>query len=137
MQNAHAPARRVTLGENSKLTVKPNERAAIRRFYPETLGCPMTKSSDRADVFQIGPDFFLGVVYDEDALTMEERKKSLWLELSTADLEGTKQRILAAGVPELEYFDKEHFYFQAPGGQVYRLIASGEDMSKYQGTRCG
>ena len=114
-----------------------HKKYQVSGFYPETLGCPMTKSSDRADVFQIGPDFFLGVAYDEDAPTMEERKKSLWLELSTADLEDTKQRILAAGVPELEYFDKEHFYFQAPGGQVYRLIASGEDMSKYQGTRCG
>lgn len=135
MPQIHVSKSQVTLGENSKLTVKPDERDAIRHFYRETLGCPMTKNSERADVFQIGPDFFLGVVYDDDALTVEERKKSLWLELAADNLEETRQRILAAGVRELEYFDKEHFYFQAPGGQVYRLIARGEDMSKYQGTR--
>lgn len=136
MQDIHATAPRIALGENAKLTVKPEEREAVRNFYRRVLECPMTKSGDTVDVFQIGPDFFLGVVYDDSALTLDECRKAVWLELSVTDPEETKRRILAAGVPELPYFDKEHFYFQAPGGQVYRLIASGEDMSKWQGTRC-
>jgi hypothetical protein len=44
------------------------------------------------------------------------------------------QRLIRTGLPDRvergEHFN--HFYFQAPGGQVYRLISAGEDMSKWQ-----
>jgi hypothetical protein len=30
-----------------------------------------------------------------------------------------------------------HLYFQAPGGQVLRLVGINEDLSKYEGTEHG
>ena len=30
-----------------------------------------------------------------------------------------------------------HLYFQAPGGQVFRLVGIDEDLSKYEGTEHG
>jgi hypothetical protein len=122
----------VSLGENSKLTVLPLERDQIRKFYREVLGCPQTRESERADFFQIGTNFYLGVVYDDSALSMSDRMKSIWLELRTDRPDELKQEILKFGIKEIEYFDKEHFYFQAPGGQVFRLAGTIEDMSKWQ-----
>ena len=122
----------VSLGENSKLTVLPEERDQIQRFYRDVLDCPLTKTSEAADVFRLDSDFYLGVVYDESALSLSDRRKSIWLELRTDRPEELKAKILQFGIEEIEYWDRERFYFQAPGGQVYRLVGTAEDMSKWQ-----
>lgn len=116
----------ISLGEHSKLTVPPSERERIRKFYRDILQCPVTKLSERIDVFKIGNNFSLGVMYDDSALSMAEHLKSIWLELCTDELDELKMKILNFGIKELEYWDKEHFYFQAPGGQVFRLADSSE-----------
>jgi hypothetical protein len=72
------------------------------------------------------------VVYDDSALSESDRLKSIWQELRTDRPEELKQKILTFGIREIEYFDKEHFYFQAPGGQVFRLVGNAENMSKVQ-----
>ena len=43
-----------------------------------------------------------------------------------------KQRILDFGVRKLDVPDP-HLYFQAPGGQVLRLVGINEDLSTYEG----
>ncbi len=111
----------VKLGEHSKLTAHPSERDQIRKFYQNVLGCPASKNSEEIDVFKIGDAFYLGVVYNDLALNKDNYLKSIWLELCTDNPEELKNKILEFGVEEIEYWDKEHFYFQAPGGQVFRL----------------
>src|SRR5271165_2394515 len=120
----------VSFGANSKLTVLPAERARVRAFYRDLSGCSMTKKSDRADFFKIGDTFYLGVIYDDSAQSAKDRMQSIWLELRTDHPEQLKQKILQFGIPEIQYWDKEHFYFQAPGGQVFRLAGTGQDTSK-------
>jgi hypothetical protein len=44
-----------------------------------------------------------------------------------------RQKILDFGVRKLDIPDT-HLYFQAPGGQVLRLVGINEDLSKYEGT---
>jgi hypothetical protein len=44
-----------------------------------------------------------------------------------------RQTILDFGVRKLDIPDS-HLYFQAPGGQVLRLVGINEDLSKYEGT---
>jgi len=122
----------VTFGQNSKLTVLPAERDRVRAFYRDLLGCPMTKTSDRADFFKIGDTFYLGVIYDDKAQSAKDRAHSIWLELRTGHPEQLKRKILDFGIAEIPYWDKEHFYFQAPGGQIFRLVGTSEDMSKWQ-----
>ncbi len=114
----------ISLGENSKLTALPSEQEQIRKFYQEVLGCRLTKGTERADFFRIGNNFNLGVVYEDSALSMSDRMKSIWLELNADHPEELKQKILGFGIKEIEYFDKAHFYFQAPGGQVFRLVGA-------------
>jgi hypothetical protein len=122
----------ITFGEHSKLVVAPSERGAVRAFYRDVLDVPQTKESEKVDIFKLGPNFYLSVVYDDDAPTPEAQRKSIWLELQTADVNAMKAKILAGGGDKIDFWDKQHFYFQAPGGQVFRLIADGEDMSKWQ-----
>ena len=113
-----------SLGENSKLTVLKSEREQIRKFYQDVLGCLLTRETERADFFRVGNNFNLGVVYEDSALSMADRMKSIWLELNADHPEELKKQILAFGIKEIEYFDKAHFYFQAPGGQVFRLAGA-------------
>ena len=57
---------------------------------------------------------------------------SIWLERRTVGPDGFKQEIFGFGCREIEFSDKEHFYFQAPGGQVFRLVGKNEDVAKWQ-----
>jgi hypothetical protein len=59
--------------------------------------------------------------------------KATYLELKTDDAEGMKQKILAFGIKRLDVPDA-HLYFQAPGGQMFRLVSIDEDLSKYEGS---
>lgn len=45
-------------------------------------------------------------------------------------------KIVAFGVRVLDVPDP-HLYFQAPGGQVLRLVGIDEDLSRYEGTGHG
>jgi hypothetical protein len=122
----------VSLGENSKSIANPADRERVRKFYKEGLGSPATKESEKIDIFRIGTTFFLGVMYDDSALSAADALRSIWLDLRTPEPEALKARILEFGIKEIQFWDKEHFYFQAPGGQVFRLAETTEDMSKWQ-----
>jgi hypothetical protein len=121
---------KISVGENAKMTVLPTAREQLRKFYREVLGCNVIEK-DGIDLIQFG-NFFVGVLYDKSALKKTEYLKALWLDLRTEDPDGLKQKILKFGIKELKYWDKDHFYFQAPGGQVFRLVGKSEDMSKWQ-----
>jgi uncharacterized protein YndB with AHSA1/START domain len=127
----------VGLGENSALIVAPAERERVRAFYRDVLGCPMTKSNDTVDVFRIGAGFYLATVYGAAThrgapLDTAEAARALWLELRAEDPRALRARCLDFGVREIATFDKEHFYCQAPGGQVFRIVGDDEDLSAWQ-----
>ena len=121
-----------SFAKHSKFIAQPSEQGAIRKFFREVLGIPQIRESEKADIFRLGPQFFLGVMYESGALPAETMQKSIWLELATSDPDAMKAAILAGGGKEIEYRDKKHFYFQAPGGQVFRLISDVEDTSAWE-----
>jgi len=84
------------------------------------------------DLIRLGTGFYIGAVYDDSALSDADRLNSIWLDLRTEDPDGLKQKILEFGCKQVGFWDKEHFYFQAPGGQVFRLVGKTEAMSKWQ-----
>jgi hypothetical protein len=122
----------IELGEHSKMVIHPSERDRVQQFYRDVLGCQVTTKSKPMDLIRLGMDFYIGAVYDGSALSDADRLNSIWLELRTEDPDGLKQQILGFGCKEVEFWDKEHFYFQAPGGQVFRLVGKTEDMSKFE-----
>ncbi|GAA2759400.1 VOC family protein [Actinopolymorpha rutila] len=138
---------RTVFGNHSALRVPRAERDRIRRFYLDVLGCEVTREFDDKDDLRMGDGFFISFLYErgdgrevdegvsyaaEDVLSDDDFLKAIFLELKTDDVEEMRQKIVDFGVRVLEVPDP-HLYFQAPGGQVFRLVGTTEDLSRYEG----
>lgn len=128
----------VICGNHSAVRVPRRERDRIRTFYRDVLGCNIKRESEHKDDFCLGDDFYIAVLYENERVALDESGflKTLYLELKTDNVEELRQRIVAFGVKVLEVPDP-HLYFQAPGGQVWRLVGIDEDLSQYEGTEHG
>lgn len=138
---------RVIFGNHTAARAPRAERNKIRSFYRDVLGCTLMREFDDKDDFRMGEGFYFaflyesgrGVAVDEgvsyaasDPLSPEDFLKATFLELKAEDVDEARRRIVASGVLVLEVPDP-HLYFQAPGGQVFRLVGMDEDLSKYEG----
>jgi catechol 2,3-dioxygenase-like lactoylglutathione lyase family enzyme len=135
----------ITLGNHSAVRVRRAERDRIRTFYGDVLGCTITRELDDKDDLRMGDGFYIAFLYEsggqevdkgvayatEDALSDDDFLKAIFLELKTDDVEEMKQKIVSFGVKILDVPDP-HLYFQAPGGQVFRLVGINEDLSEYE-----
>jgi hypothetical protein len=79
----------------------------------------------------MGENFHMAFMYGDDADESEFLRtgRSVWLEIKSDNVEEMRQKILDFGVRKLDIPDP-HLYFQAPGGQVLRLVGINEDLSK-------
>ena len=86
----------------------------------------------------MGDDFYIAFMYEDEGAVLDESgfMKAIYLELKADDVEEMRQKIVASGVRVLDVPDP-HLYFQAPGGQVLRLVGTDEDLSRYEGTEHG
>ncbi len=138
---------KIIFGNHSAVRVRQAERERIRKFYRDVLGCALNREFDDKDDFRIGDDFYIAFIYAagsaaaadkgatyaaEDALSDDDFLKAIFLELKTDDVQGMREKITAFGVKVIDVPDP-HLYFQAPGGQVFRLVGINEDLSKYEG----
>ena len=128
----------VILGNHSAVRVARAEKDRIRKFYRDVLGCKITREGDQKDDFRMGDDFYIAFLYEDEGVALDESEflKAIYLELKTDNVEKMRQKIVAFGVRVLEVPDP-HLYFQAPGGQVLRLVGINEDLSRYEGTEHG
>lgn len=122
---------KVIFGNHSSVRVSRTERARIRQFYCGVLGCTITGEHEQSDDFRMGDDFYIRFLYGDDA-DESEFVRTVWLEIKSDNVEETRQNILDFGARKLDNPDS-HLYFQAPGGQVLRLVGINEDLSKYEG----
>jgi catechol 2,3-dioxygenase-like lactoylglutathione lyase family enzyme len=103
----------VSFGNHSAVVVPRAEQDRMRQFYRDILGCEIVRQTDEKDDFRLGGNFYIGVLYEDEGVALDEssKLKAIYLELQDT-----------------------HLYFQAPGGQVWRLVGAGEDLSRYEGT---
>jgi hypothetical protein len=129
---------KVTFGNHAALRVPQSERERFRAFCRDVLGCEMKRMSDQKDDVCVGGDFYLAVLYEDGNAALDEGGflGGIYLELKADDVQEVRRRIVAFGVKVLDVPDP-HLYFQAPGGQVLRLVGTDEDLSKYEGTDHG
>jgi catechol 2,3-dioxygenase-like lactoylglutathione lyase family enzyme len=129
---------KVIFGNHSAVRVPRTERDRIRTFYRDVLGGEITRQSDQKDDFRLGSNFYIAFLYENEGATLGESGflKATYLELKSDNVEQMRQNIVGFGVKVLEVPDS-HLYFQAPGGQVFRLAGIDEDLSKYEGTEHG
>jgi hypothetical protein len=122
----------VTIGNHLKMTVASALKARTRDFYGELLGLKSIPSpAENLDLYEFPGGFVLGLFFSNDQrelLSDGDYLKATWLELKVEDLAQWKQRLQNFGVTEIEYDDPSRFaepyprfFFQAPGGQVFRL----------------
>jgi catechol 2,3-dioxygenase-like lactoylglutathione lyase family enzyme len=123
---------KVIFGNHTAVFAARSEQDRIRKFYRDVLGCKVRIKTDEVDRFQLD-DFHFCFVYQTTALDESNFLKASYLELKTDNTEEMKQKILAFGVKKLDVPDV-HLYFQAPGGQVFRLVGINEDLSLYEGS---
>lgn len=121
---------KLVLGNHMAVIAARSEQDRIRRFYCDVLGCKLNVKANEVDRFQLA-DAHIIFVYQDTALEESAFLKAMYLELKADDTEEMKRRILAFGVRKLDLPDP-HLYFQAPGGQVFRLVGIDEDLSLYE-----
>jgi len=120
----------VSLGNHLAVFAAEADRNRIRDFYCGVLGCEALVKTDAIDRLRLGDTHFC-FVYQTTALAPDHFVGATYLELSAEDAEGLRRRIEAFGVRTLDTSDP-HLYFQAPGGQVFRVVARDEDLSTYE-----
>ena len=121
---------RVIVGNHLAVFAARAEQDRIRKFYCDVLGCKVKVKTDEVDRFQLDDVHFI-FVYQSTALDEKDFLKAVYLELKTDNTDEMKQKILDFGVKKVDVPDP-HLYFQAPGGQVYRLVGINEDLSLYE-----
>lgn len=123
---------KVIFGNHTSVKVARSERDGIRKFYRDVLGCKVRVESDEVDRYELD-GFHFCFVWQNTGLNASGFMQAIWLELKTDDVETMKQKIISFGVKVLDVPDP-HLYFQAPGGQMLRLVGIAEDLSKYEGS---
>ena len=114
----------VTIGNHLKMNIPVALRQRARDFYGGLLKCrPMPSPSSELDLYEFDGGFVLGLFFgaESDSLTEAEYLRATWMELKVDDPAAWKERLLAFGVHEVQYPDQSRFFFQAPGGQVFRV----------------
>lgn len=129
---------RAYLGNHAAVLVQRAERENIRRFYCEVLGGEITRGEPDRDFIRLGDNFYIAFMYGEvpDANEFLRSARSIWLELKSADPQQLMEKAVHFGVLKLPIPDP-HFYFQAPGGQCFRIVGLDEDLAFYEGTGSG
>jgi hypothetical protein len=113
-----------TIGNHIRTNVHKTLQDRVRKFYLDILQCqPMPAPLPDLDLFVFANQFVLGVFYVDDAecLSLADHLKAAWLEIKVTNPDVVKQKLIDFGVKEVVYPDATRFYFQAPGGQVFRL----------------
>ena len=125
---------KVIFGNHSSVIVPRGDRNSIRKFYCDVLGGNITKAENDRDFLRLGESFYIGFLYGDvpDESEFLRTARSVWLEIKSDNVEEMARKILDFGVRQLDIPDP-HLYFQAPGGQVLRLVGIDEDLSFYEG----
>jgi hypothetical protein len=117
------------LSNRVHLFAQPGKREELDSLFTAVLGLAPAISVEAPGldipilVYQFSNGASLSVQFTEDALGDEDARRGAWLELVSDDASALIDKVLQAGLSRLEYLGGEHFYFQAPGGQVLRIVS--------------
>lgn len=134
---------KVIFGNHAAVMVRHQERDAIRKFYGDVLGCKTAKEFTELasqggmpkDIFHLADNFVIVFLYGDfdDQNEFLRSGRAMYLELKSDNVDATRKKIIDFGAKVIEIPDP-HFYFQAPGGQVFKLVGIDEDLSVYEGS---
>ncbi len=114
----------VTIGNHLKMNIPRELRDRTRDFYAGLLKCkPMASPSPDLDLYEFDGGFVLGLFFGPpaDSLSEADHLRATWMELKVDDPASWRVKLEAFGVRPVDFPDTTRFFFQAPGGQVFRL----------------
>jgi hypothetical protein len=124
------------IGNHHHLDVDERLRAQTRAVYERALGGRLTTLqhneavggavlSPDTDVeiftFDNGASIATFYVPAEQVLSPAQHLHAVWLEFEVDDVDRVRNDLAELGIEPFDYEDRAHPYFQAPGGQVFRL----------------
>ncbi len=126
---------KVIFGNHSSVIVPRQGRDSIRKFYCDVLGGKIAKEENERDFLRLGENFYIAFLYGDvpDESEFLRTARSVWLELKSDNVEEMRRKILDSGLVRKLDVPDPHLYFQAPGGQCWRLVGIDEDLSFYEG----
>jgi hypothetical protein len=126
---------KVIFGNHSAVIVPRQDREDIGKFYRDVLGGKITKAESDRDFLRLGEDFYIVFLYGDvpDGSEFLRSARSIWLELKSDHVDEMRRKILESGLVRKLELPDSHFYFQAPGGQCFKLVGIDEDLSIYEG----
>jgi catechol 2,3-dioxygenase-like lactoylglutathione lyase family enzyme len=126
---------KVIFGNHAAVLVPRRDRDVILRFYCDVLGGRTVKSDPERDFVRLGENFYVAFLYGDvpDESEFLRSMRAIWLEIKSDRVEEMRERILQCGLVRKLDMPDAHLYFQAPGGQVLRLVGIDEELSFYEG----
>src|SRR5207244_13298040 len=111
------------IGLNHRLSVASTFKQQTRALYEGVLRATVVSPRPEVEIFTFSNGSGIGVFYvnPSEALTPEQHLKAIWLEFEVEDEKTAAAEMEGLGMRPFEYFEKAHKYFQAHGGQVFRL----------------
>jgi hypothetical protein len=130
---------KVIFGNHSAVIVPRQDREGICKFYRDVLGGKITKAESDRDFLRLGEDYYIVFLYGDvpDESEFLRTARSIWLEIKSDNADEMRRNILESGLVRKLEMPDAHFYFQAPGGQCFKLVGIDEDLSAYEGAGGG
>jgi hypothetical protein len=127
------------LGNHMSVLVPRQDRDNIRAFYCGVLGGTITKSEDERDFLLLPENAYFVFLYGDvpDVSELSRTARSVWLEIKADNVEEMRRTILDSGLVRKLDLPDPHLFFQAPGGQCFRLVGISEDLSFSEGAGRG
>lgn len=122
---------KVILGNHMAVFAARSEQERIRGFYCGVLGSKSRVQNEQVDRYQLGDVHFF-FVWQSAVLDESHFLKAVYLELKTDNTGEMIRKILAFGVKKLENMGDGALYFQAPGGQVFKLVDINADSAEHE-----
>jgi catechol 2,3-dioxygenase-like lactoylglutathione lyase family enzyme len=120
----------IALSNRVHMFARPDSKDRLINFFSDILGFKVLTSSDAPGLptqmiaIEFANGASLSVEFTEDALDEQQARRGAWFELRTDEADALKKKVLDAGLPRVEYLGNDFFYFQAPGGQVMRIVSN-------------
>lgn len=118
----------IALSYNVHIYARPESKERLAWCFTALLGCETVISSDAPNLpvpvraFRFPGGGALSVEFTDDALDEQQARRGAWLEIKADDAAVLQRKVLDAGLPQLKHPANDHFYFAAPGGQVFRIV---------------
>jgi hypothetical protein len=120
----------IALGNRSHLRVQPHVKDRLTTFFGDVLGCgaPLAMTvpglPEPILAFRLPGGGSISFEFSPEALDEPQMRRGAWLELRTNDVDTLVKTVLDAGVERVRYVAASTFYFVAPGGQVFGIVAN-------------